>query len=594
LKRLSVLGLLAAVFTAASCLGDHDPPEPGAAPPAAEPPEDTCDRTISGAAPVDTGSLAEDVLELSREIFECAAHVVVATDEDVDAVVAGAQLAAALNGPLLLPHPELASELERLDPTDVYLVGAVEAAAPDGSEVHRLTPADAAATTADTLQVTEQIQLPTGTTTETFTHTLTAIAEQDRVAVPAAATPGADSSPAPDGTPATEAAAGTEQTATTGEATTQVDLGEIIAGLPTTGDRTMIWLVESSDPTAMLAVTPAAAAADSTVVPVDGSNLFRYPQLAEPLAGRDEQSIRPIGAIPAETDWELRTLTNGYQLPGGGYELFPDDTMRRFVAFYGHPDTPAMGALGQQDGPESTYERMQPLLDDYAAGSDIVVPTFNVIATVAHNGGATGRPDEVIEFSQPYYVDYSTMHPPERFREWVDYAAEIDGYFMMDFQSGRNDFLFQVQHYEELLRLPHVSVALDPEWRLGPDQVHLQQIGSATAAEINTVIDWLAELVREEGLPPKPLVIQQFRLAMIQDRDELIDRDEVEVVIQMDGEGQGGLGVKDETWRVITAGTEDAHWHWGWKNFFVRDNPGPNSPEDTMSKEPSPVYVSYQ
>jgi hypothetical protein len=139
-----------------------------------------------------------------------------------------------------------------------------------------------------------------------------------------------------------------------------------------------------------------------------------------------------------------------------------------------------------------------------------------------------------------------------------------------------------------------VSVALDPEWRLGPNQVHLQQIGSATAAEINTVIDWLADLVREEGLPPKPLVIQQFRLAMIQDRDELIDRDEVEVVIQMDGEGQAGLGVKDETWRVITAGTEDAHWHWGWKNFFVRDNPGPNSPEDTMSKEPSPVYVSYQ
>ena len=589
MKRLSMLGLLALAVSAVGCVPGQDSPEPGASPAATTPPEDTCDRTVSGAEPVDTGSLAEDALQLSQETFACANHVVVTGGADVDAAVAGAQLAAALHGPLLLPHPELAPELERLSPTDLYVVGEADVAAPEGAEVHQLDPAGAVELTAETLQVTEEVQLPATPDTTTFATTLAAIAGQDRVATPATTPPADDESPGPEATPTTE------QTSVTAEAAAlDIDLGEVIAEIPDPAEPEMVWLVESSDPIAMLALAPTAAAAESVVVPAYGDDLFRFPELGEPLTGRDEQSIRPIGGIPADADWELRVLASEYELPGGGYELFPEDTMRRFVAFYGHPDTAGLGALGQQDGPESTLERMQPLLDDYAAGSDIVVPTFNVIATIAHNGGATGRPDEVIEFSQPYYVDYSTMHPPERFREWVDVAAEVDGYFMMDFQPGRNDFLFQVQHYEVLLRLPHVGVALDPEWRLGSNQIHLQQIGSVTAAEINTVIEWLADLVREEGLPPKLLLIQQFRLDMIQDRDDIVDRDEVEVVIQMDGEGQGGLGVKDETWRVITAGTEDAHWHWGWKNFFERDTPGPNSPEDTMSKEPAPVYVSYQ
>jgi protein translocase SecG subunit len=44
----------------------------------------------------------------------------------------------------------------------------------------------------------------------------------------------------------------------------------------------------------------------------------------------------------------------------------------------------------------------------------------------------------------------------------------------------------------------------------------------------------------------------------------------------------------------LTTGAAGAHWEWGWKNFFDEDEPGPPSPESTMSKDPTPVYVSYQ
>src|SRR5690606_10098253 len=121
------------------------------------------------------------------------------------------------------------------------------------------------------------------------------------------------------------------------------------------------------------------------------------------------------------------------------------------------------------------------------------------------------------------------------------------------------------------------------------------RVGTVTAAEINEVIDWLADMVHELGLPQKLLLIQQFRLDMIQDRDQLLDRPEVAVVIQMDGEGQGNLTVKDTTWRNVTAGTEEMHWHWGWKQFFVRDSAnGPYPAADVLDRNPVPVYISYQ
>ena len=39
-------------------------------------------------------------------------------------------------------------------------------------------------------------------------------------------------------------------------------------------------------------------------------------------------------------------------------------------------------------------------------------------------------------------------------------------YVVLDLQPGRSNFLDQAKLYEPLLRLPHVGLALDPEWRL--------------------------------------------------------------------------------------------------------------------------------
>ena len=559
LKRISIL--LAPLVALTSCLSDGsvNPTPTGQTDPTStettDPPSKPCVLATGGSAPVNTGSASGDALHLSGEVFLCAQELVIAGDEDINVLAAAAQLASAVGGPLLLPHPQLAAELGRLKPSVIYVLGGVAATTPPQTEVRRLTTLEAVDLAAEALGVTIEVRLPATPDASTIVETIRAMAARDRVVLP-------QSSPG-----------------TTDPTTSQaIDVATVVESLASPTESETLWLVEASDPAAILTTAAIARSTGATVVPVDGTDLFAFPELGDVLAGRPPGAIRAIGNIPEGSDWELRVLAGGHQVPGGGYQIFPDGSLRRFLAFYGHPETSALGALGEQPGPRETLQRMQPFLDAYGADGAHVIPTFEIIATVASAGATEDG-------------NYSFEWPSETFAEWVEAAAEIDGYVVLDLQPGRTDFLTQAMRYEDLLRLPHVGLALDPEWRLKPDQVHLRQIGRVSAAEVNTVVDWLADLVNSEGIPQKLFIVHQFRDFMIEDRATLAERKELAMVIQMDG--QGPIHTKDETYRVLTSGTQDNHWRWGWKNFFRMDEPTP-SPEHTLGKDPVPVFVSYQ
>jgi hypothetical protein len=271
--------------------------------------------------------------------------------------------------------------------------------------------------------------------------------------------------------------------------------------------------------------------------------------------------------------WQLATVQQAAELPGGGFTF----DGKRLVAFYGNPTTRALGVLGEQD-PAAALARMEPLVAEYSADGLAAVPTFEIIATIA-----SARPTANNDYSQEMTV--------EELRPWIDFAAENDAYVILDLQPGRTDFLTQAKMYEEFLRQPHVGVALDPEWRLKPDQVHLRQIGTVDAAEINSVSEWLADIVRTERLPQKYFIVHQFRFSMITNRDLIRTPPELFTVIQMDG--QGPLAAKYETFSALTAGQEDVGWSWGWKNFYDEDSPMA-TPEQVLELDPVVVFVSFQ
>lgn len=263
------------------------------------------------------------------------------------------------------------------------------------------------------------------------------------------------------------------------------------------------------------------------------------------------------------------------ELPGGGRTVFPK---RRMVALYGSPGAPALGPLGRQ-GVDESIARVRALAADYQRFSaEPVIPAFEIIATVASAEPGEGS-------------NYTNMIDPEELRPWVEAAGRAGVYVTLDLQPGRMDFLSPARRYADLLAQPHVGLALDPEWRLRPDQVHLTQIGSVGADEINRTSDWLAGLVRERGLPQKLFVLHQFDPDMLAHRERIVTgRPELQVVLHADGHGEPG--VKLETWRRLLADLPAGVWM-GWKNFYTEDSPT-FSPEATMAVRPTPWFISYQ
>ena len=255
--------------------------------------------------------------------------------------------------------------------------------------------------------------------------------------------------------------------------------------------------------------------------------------------------------------------------------MFPG---RRFVAAYGSPITPALGILGEQ-GPAESVARVQTLVDQYQPFSpEPVVPAFEIIGTVAAGGpGADGN--------------FTNEWDPEIFVPLVDAITEAGGYAVIDLQPGMADMVDQAKIFEDLLRRPGVGLALDPEWKLKPGQQPGAQIGSVDAEEINRVIHWLADLTRDSGGPQKLLILHQFSMAMISNRDR-IDTSRPEVAIALHADGHGTPQLKMETWDVLRSGLSPDIWM-AWKNFYDEDTPT-FTPEQTMAVRPRPWFVSYQ
>jgi hypothetical protein len=265
-----------------------------------------------------------------------------------------------------------------------------------------------------------------------------------------------------------------------------------------------------------------------------------------------------------------------YTFPHAGKQIFPT---YRIVALYGEPDTPVLGALGEQplDGSIARVKDMARQYD--TTGGTSVLPAFEIIATIASDSPmADGT--------------YSRPADTKVLATWISHARQSGVYVILDLQPGRSNFLAQAKWLAPLLCQPNVGLALDPEWRLGPDQVPLEQIGTVSTAEINETSAWLASLVRQRHLPQKLLLLHEFRPSMITDLTELnTSHPELAYAIQMDG--QGSQADKLRSWQTITSDRPTANMYFGWKNFFNKDTPM-RSPQETLRLIPQPQYVSYQ
>lgn len=558
------------------CSGDADDPEAVTV----EPTTTTPDAEMTLIADADPGAAA---ISTSRALYDSSALVVLADPGDPATLTLGASAAVALGVPLLLSNGDASSsgsssastgpsttastpsgdagssdaltlEFERLDVTTVLAIGRAAAQgipSDDGLTVVGIPAMTAALSRLLSRELTEAAVPPEGLAG--------AFAALDPEA-PVALLPVDSPSVAAD----SEAAL----------------VDTTLPPISRPAALTDTFVLASATPESLPGIATARAAGVSvSVVEPEQLDPRASGDAVSALSKAEPTAVIALGAgyaAQSGLDWKLATAATGAQLPGGGQLLFPQ---RTFVALYGFTEGPGLGVLGEQDAAASVVRAIETASWYEDLVDTTVVPMFEIIATVA---SAVPGPDG----------NYSTEASIEQLQPWVDAAGAAGIHVVLDLQPGRTDFLTQAQAYEPLLRLPHVGLALDPEWRLLPNEVHLTQIGSVQIEEVNAVVAWLADLTRANSLPQKLLVLHQFQLRMIQNR-ELLDTTREELAIVLHVDGQGSQPAKQETWATLHE-SPPPNVYWGWKNFVDEDLPM-LTPEETIAQAlPTPELITYQ
>lgn len=248
----------------------------------------------------------------------------------------------------------------------------------------------------------------------------------------------------------------------------------------------------------------------------------------------------------------------------------------RILSYYGFPRNELMGILGEHSKGElrkrltrqrRAYERVD--------NSRPWKMAYEIIASVAQR-------DAMPDGSYLYRTD------PDVIKEYANYTAKHDMLLILDMQFGRLSVEDEIEAALPWLELPHVHLALDPEFKVKEGEQPGVHLGSITAAEITYAQETLAEFARERNLPPKILLVHQFHYAVIEDKDQLRPVPGVQFVLEVDGFGTPEE--KRETYRVMTENPIEFH---GFKLWYRQDEPLMTE-EEVLALDPSPDIVIYQ
>ncbi|MBA3416084.1 MAG: hypothetical protein H0U10_12750 [Chloroflexia bacterium] len=249
----------------------------------------------------------------------------------------------------------------------------------------------------------------------------------------------------------------------------------------------------------------------------------------------------------------------------------------RVLAYYGHPHDENMGIVG-----EYPKEEVLRLLLQQAADYEVVdptrpvIPAFELIATVAQRTpGDDGS----------YILDTDL----ETLTEYADFAQANGALVFLDLQIGRGTVAAEIEKIRPLLERPHVHLALDPEFAVGEGETPGEYIGSLDAESIAYAQRTLAQMVSDFGLPPKLLIVHQFREDMIANKLSLRPVAGVQLVIDADGYGAPELKVAVYNILVRDEPVEFA----GVKLFYKQDVPV-MTPAEILGLTPAPDVVIYQ
>jgi hypothetical protein len=239
-----------------------------------------------------------------------------------------------------------------------------------------------------------------------------------------------------------------------------------------------------------------------------------------PAAAAFERTTRALldtGAL------DRRSLARGGGIALDGPRRDEPYPAARMLALYGAPQLTGtvLGRLGPDAAARKAVKQARPYR---RIGDRPVIPALDLIAVVANSTpGADGL--------------YRTRQPGRLIRAYLRATRRVDGRLMLDIQPGRARVNDEVRALRRWIAMPEVDVAIDPEWEVGRHGVPGRTVGKIRAREINRISRRIQAIVDDEDLPPKALVIHQFRRGSVRGRRQIRQRRDVAVTLNFDGIG---------------------------------------------------------
>ena len=246
------------------------------------------------------------------------------------------------------------------------------------------------------------------------------------------------------------------------------------------------------------------------------------------------------------------------------------------VTWYGNPWSQRMGILGRLNG-SALADGLKRQAAAYAAVSTKqVVPAYELVAVVGQpQPGRDGR--------------YRRRESHAVIDRMLQEARAAGFKLILDVQTGHSTVLDEVSYLMPYLQQPDVYLALDPEFSMGNGAIPGQRIGQMHADDINDAIGVLECVQERYQLPPKVLMIHQFTMDMLPDKEKIWSSPSLDVVLVADGFGSPAL--KRHTYGMVLR--QHALAFSGFKLFYIQDT-DLLQPSEVLSLTPSPSVVIYQ
>lgn len=249
----------------------------------------------------------------------------------------------------------------------------------------------------------------------------------------------------------------------------------------------------------------------------------------------------------------------------------------RLLSYYGFPGVEQMGILGKH-----TPAELYPMLLDQALAYEDADPTkpvimaYEVIASVAQRDpGADGS--------------YIGRISDDVLQEYVDFCEKRKLHLLLDMQYGRLTTEQELEAIARWLEYPFVHPALDPEFSIEEGETPGVELGSIDGSDVTFAQQWCADFTATRGLPPKILIVHQFNVYSISNKDSIGPVDGVQFCLEVDGFGTPEM--KLETYGVLTRNPIEFH---GFKLWYSGEDDPMMSEKDVINLDPSPDVIIYQ